>query len=64
MVECLQKEIIVDCLGSLTIGNILAYGIRRVCDSEIPERNIGSSDIEISVEIALNLLKTLYAGQY
>ena len=64
MVECFEKEIIVDGLGSLTVSYILAHGIHRVCDSKISERDIGGGDIEIAVEVALYLLKTLYTGQY
>ena len=63
MVECFEKEIIVYRLCRLTIGNLLAHGIRRVCNRKIPERNIRGSHIEIAVEIALNLLKTLHTGQ-
>lgn len=63
LVECLQEEVIVNCLGRLTIGDLLAHGIRRVRNREITERNIGCSDIEISVEVALYLLEAHYAGQ-
>ena len=50
-----------DGLGSLTISNLLADGIRRVCNREISERDIGGGDIKIAVEVTLNLFKTLYA---
>ena len=59
-----EKEIIVQRFGSLTVGNLLAHGISRVCHRKISERNIGGSDIKISVEVALNLLEALYASKY
>ncbi|WP_304488536.1 hypothetical protein [Duncaniella muris] len=64
LVKTFEKKVIVQRLGSLTITNLLANGIRRVCNRKIAERNIGGSDIEVSVEVALYLLEPLYASQY
>ena len=40
LVESLQEEIIVNRLCRLTVGDLLAHRIRRVCNRKIPERNI------------------------
>ena len=64
MVESLQEEIIMNRFCRLTVGNLLAHGIRRVRNRKITERDIGGGDIEIAVEVALNLLESLYTGQY
>ena len=63
MGETFEKEVVVQRLGSLTVANLLVNGIRRVCNREVTERNIGSGDIEVTVEIALYLLEALYTGQ-
>ena len=64
LVETFEEEVIVQGLCRLTVADLLAYGISRVCNRKISERNIGCSHVEISVEIGVNFLKTLYAGQY
>ena len=64
MVETFEKEVIVQRLGSLTVANLLANGISRVCNREVAERNIRGGYIKVPVEVALNFLKTLYASQY
>ena len=63
MVETFEKEVIVYRLGCLTIGNLLANGILRVCHREIPERYIRGGYIEIAIEVTLNLLETFNTGQ-
>ncbi len=64
LVKTFEKEVIVQRLGSLTIANLLANGISRVCNREISERNIGGSNIKVTVEVTLNLLEPLYACQH
>ena len=59
-----EKEIVVYRLRCLTVRNILADGIRRVRHGKITEGDIGGGDIKISVEVALNLFKAFYTGQY
>ena len=61
LVECFEKEVIVNGLCRLTVGNLLAHGISRIRNCEIPKGDIGGGNIEITVEITLYLLEALNA---